>query len=106
MDSSRDYFAAVDHRNARNDGGVARRIALDDRRRVGPEPAFGVSMAGLGQTAGQWMIAAATFATLAGFAWALRSLRAGRAIYAVDPVPKRRVWPGSNRDLSSSQSSF
>ena len=38
---------------------------------------------GLGQTAGQWMIAAATFATLAGFAWALRSLRAGRAIYAV-----------------------
>ena len=38
---------------------------------------------GLGQTVGQWMIATATFATLAGFAWTLRNLRAGRAIYAV-----------------------
>ena len=38
---------------------------------------------GLGQTAGQWMIAAATFATVAAFSWLLRNLGAGRAIYAV-----------------------
>lgn len=38
---------------------------------------------GLGQNAGQWLIVAAAVVTLAGFAWALRTLGAGRAIYAV-----------------------
>jgi rhamnose transport system permease protein len=38
---------------------------------------------GLGQAAGQWLIVAASLAALAGFAWALRNLRAGRAVYAV-----------------------
>jgi rhamnose transport system permease protein len=38
---------------------------------------------GLGQNAGQWLIAAAAVVTFAGFAWALRKLGAGRAIYAV-----------------------
>jgi rhamnose transport system permease protein len=38
---------------------------------------------GLGQNAGQWLIVAAAVVTFAGFAWALRKLGAGRAIYAV-----------------------
>lgn len=38
---------------------------------------------GLGQNAGQWLIAAAAVVTFAGFAWVLRKLGAGRAIYAV-----------------------
>ena len=38
---------------------------------------------GLGQNTGQWVIVAAAGLTFAGFAWALRKLGAGRAIYAV-----------------------
>ena len=38
---------------------------------------------GLGQNSGQWLIVAAAGAAFAGFAWALRKLGAGRAIYAV-----------------------
>src|SRR5206468_3216739 len=38
---------------------------------------------GLGQNIGQWLIVAAAVVTLTGFAWALRRLGAGRAIYAV-----------------------
>jgi rhamnose transport system permease protein len=38
---------------------------------------------GLGQNTGQWLIVAAAVITFAGFAWALRKLGAGRAIYAV-----------------------
>jgi rhamnose transport system permease protein len=38
---------------------------------------------GLGQYSGQWVIVAAAVLTFAGFAWALRKLGAGRAIYAV-----------------------
>jgi rhamnose transport system permease protein len=38
---------------------------------------------GLGQNIGHWMIVAAAGVTFAGFAWALRKLGAGRAIYAV-----------------------
>ncbi|HEV8293001.1 MAG TPA: ABC transporter permease, partial [Tepidisphaeraceae bacterium] len=38
---------------------------------------------GLGQNTGQWLIVAAAIVTFAGFAWALRKLGAGRAIYAV-----------------------
>ena len=38
---------------------------------------------GLGQTTGQWMISAVACLAFAGFAWALRNLGAGRAIYAV-----------------------
>ena len=38
---------------------------------------------GFGQTAGQWLIVVAAAVTFAGFAWALRKLGAGRAVYAV-----------------------
>ena len=38
---------------------------------------------GVGQEAGQWLIVAAAVVTFACFAWALRKLAAGRAIYAV-----------------------
>ncbi|CDM64178.1 ABC transporter permease [Pyrinomonas methylaliphatogenes] len=38
---------------------------------------------GLGQSRGQWLIVAAAIALLVFFAWALRNLRAGRALYAV-----------------------
>jgi rhamnose transport system permease protein len=37
---------------------------------------------GLGQTAGQWLIAAIALLVLVIFGWALRNLQAGRAIYA------------------------
>jgi rhamnose transport system permease protein len=37
---------------------------------------------GLGQSAGQWLIVALALAVLAGFAWMLRNLGAGRAVYA------------------------
>jgi rhamnose transport system permease protein len=38
---------------------------------------------GLGQTGGQWLIVTAATMTFVGFAWALRKVRAGRAVYAV-----------------------
>lgn len=38
---------------------------------------------GLGQSRGQWLIVAAAIALLVFFAWALRNLKAGRALYAV-----------------------
>ena len=38
---------------------------------------------GLGQNAGQWLIVVLAVLVFAGFAWALRKLGAGRAIYAV-----------------------
>jgi rhamnose transport system permease protein len=38
---------------------------------------------GLGQAAGQWLIVGAALGLLAGFAWMLRRLGAGRSIYAV-----------------------
>ena len=38
---------------------------------------------GIGQKVGQWLIVAAAALVFAGFAWALRKLWAGRAIYAV-----------------------
>lgn len=38
---------------------------------------------GLGQKTGQWLIVAAAVVTFAVFAWALRKLGAGRAIYAI-----------------------
>ena len=38
---------------------------------------------GVGQEAGQWLIVATAVVTFACFAWALRKLRGGRAVYAV-----------------------
>lgn len=38
---------------------------------------------GLGQNTGQWLIVAAAAITFVGFAWALKNLAGGRAIYAV-----------------------
>ncbi|HYW74670.1 MAG TPA: ABC transporter permease [Pyrinomonadaceae bacterium] len=38
---------------------------------------------GLGQTLGQWLIVIAALVVLVSFAWALRNLAAGRAVYAV-----------------------
>jgi len=38
---------------------------------------------GLGQSLGQWLIVVAAFVVLAFFAWTLRNLTAGRAVYAV-----------------------
>jgi rhamnose transport system permease protein len=38
---------------------------------------------GLGQSRGQWLIVAAAIVLLVFFAWALRNLKAGRALYAV-----------------------
>ena len=38
---------------------------------------------GVGQEAGQWLIVATAVVTFACFAWALRTLRGGRAVYAV-----------------------
>src|SRR5215470_9968389 len=38
---------------------------------------------GLGQSMGQWLIVVAAFVVLAFFAWTLRNLTAGRAVYAV-----------------------
>jgi rhamnose transport system permease protein len=43
----------------------------------------GFQWLGLGQKTGQWTIVAGAALTFAGFAWALRKLGAGRAIYAV-----------------------
>jgi rhamnose transport system permease protein len=38
---------------------------------------------GLGQSAGQWLVVAASLAVLLGFGWAMQNLGAGRAVYAV-----------------------
>jgi rhamnose transport system permease protein len=43
----------------------------------------GFQWLGLGQKTGQWTIVAGAALTFAGFAWGLRELSAGRAIYAV-----------------------
>jgi rhamnose transport system permease protein len=43
---------------------------------------------GLGQTAGQWLIVAVAAAVLAAFAWGLRYLAAGRAVYATGSDPE------------------
>jgi rhamnose transport system ATP-binding protein len=43
---------------------------------------------GAGQSAGQWLVVAIALATLGGFAWGLRYLAAGRAVYATGSDPE------------------
>jgi rhamnose transport system permease protein len=43
---------------------------------------------GLGQGPGQWVVVAVALAALASFAWALRDLAAGRAVYATGSDPE------------------
>jgi rhamnose transport system permease protein len=43
---------------------------------------------GLGQGPGQWMVVAVALVALASFAWALRGLAAGRAVYATGSDPE------------------
>ena len=48
----------------------------------------GFQWLGLGQAAGQWSIVAVALVVLGSLGWALRNLRAGRAIYAVGSDPE------------------
>jgi rhamnose transport system permease protein len=43
---------------------------------------------GLGQASGQWMVVAVALAAFAAFAWSLRNLAAGRAVYATGSDPE------------------
>ena len=74
---------------------VARQSALGDRRGVGAGPAGRLPVVRPGQPAGEWPI---VLTALARARWrapaALRSLAAGRAIYAVGSIPKPHAWPG------------
>ena len=74
---------AVDHRDACNVGGVARRIALDNAGAwVGDLPA-NFQWFGLGQTWAQWLIVTIALAVLVSFSWVLGNVGVGRALYAV-----------------------
>jgi rhamnose transport system permease protein len=44
--------------------------------------------AGVGQSAGWWLIVASSLATFSAFSWALRNLAAGRAVYATGCAPE------------------
>jgi rhamnose transport system permease protein len=49
---------------------------------------------GLGQDAGQWVVVAIALVVLAAFAWGLRNLAAGRAVYATGSDPEAAFLAG------------
>src|SRR4029079_12488258 len=49
---------------------------------------------GLGQDAGQWLVVAFALVVAAAFAWGLRSLAAGRAVYATGSDPEAAFLAG------------
>ena len=58
------------------------------RGRVRPQPAAGFQWFGAGQAAGQWLVVAIALGVFAAFAWGLRYLAAGRAVYATGSDPE------------------
>jgi rhamnose transport system permease protein len=52
---------------------------------------------GLGQAGGRVAIVAAAVVVAAAFAWGLRRLAAGRAVYAAGSDPEPRGWSASIR---------
>jgi rhamnose transport system permease protein len=73
---------------------LATMMAIRDALRWTTEGAWvqnlpgGFQWAGLGQTAGWWLIVASSLAIFAVFHWGLRNLAAGRAVYATGSAPE------------------
>jgi rhamnose transport system permease protein len=70
-----------------DDGGAARRAALDDGGRLGSGPAAGVSVARAHQAEYPFVAASLTAVLTIAFAWGLRHVAAGRAVYATGSNP-------------------
>jgi ribose/xylose/arabinose/galactoside ABC-type transport system permease subunit len=79
---------------------LATMVILREGLRWGREGEFvrglppGFQWFGLGQDAGQWLVVAIAVAVFGAFAWALRNVAAGRAIYATGSDPEAAFLAG------------